>query len=38
VALVAKGIELADVEAAAQESFALLASFGTAMPGEPPPE
>jgi len=38
VALVAKGIALADVEAASQEAFALLASFGAAVPGEPPPE
>jgi molybdopterin-biosynthesis enzyme MoeA-like protein len=38
VALVAKGTELAAVEAAAQAAFALLAGFGTVVTGEPPPE
>jgi molybdopterin-biosynthesis enzyme MoeA-like protein len=38
VALVAKGTEAAEVAAAAVEMFALLASFGAAVEGEPPPE
>ncbi|MBX9701856.1 MAG: competence/damage-inducible protein A [Acetobacteraceae bacterium] len=35
VALVAKGTDAAQVEAAAQEMFALLGQFGEARPGEP---
>ena len=35
VALVAKGTDAAEVEAAAQEMFALLARFGEAQRGEP---
>jgi len=38
VALVAKGTESAAVAAAAARMFALLASFGRALEGEPPPE
>ena len=38
VALVAKGTEAADVDAAAEAMLALLAGFGAAVAGEPPPE
>jgi len=38
VALVAKGTELDQVEQAAADMLALLAGFGTALPGEPAPE
>ncbi|MBL6457682.1 competence/damage-inducible protein A [Belnapia sp. T6] len=38
VALVAKGTEAAEVEAAAEAMFALLAQYGQAQQGEPAPE